>query len=145
MLVEQALKQILSDDAGVVTLVGGKVFPGILSQSVTYPAVSYRQVHRKTEPVMDSATTTPPNSHFWFVSAAKGSGTEAYQKAKLIDEAIRLALQGYQGTVTLATSPPVSLYIQGIFFLDSADEYIDSTQTHEVGSLYAIRHEQQQP
>ncbi len=146
MLVEQALKQILLNNAGVAAIVSGRVFPSILPQSVVYPAIVYRLTKRSSEPVMAPRGTGPPVSRFWLISAAKGSGAGSYQAAKLLDEAVRLALQGYNGTVILTdSSPQVSVQIQGAFFDGAEDFYDDATQTHQAGSLFMIWHNQTQP
>ncbi len=146
MLVEQALRQILLNDAGVSAIVSGRIFPGTLAQSVTYPAIVYRLTRRASDPVMTPRGTSLPMSRYWLISTSKGSGSGSYQAAKLLDEAVRLALQGYNGTVTLtSSSPQVSVQIQGIFFDGSEDFYDDASETHQAGSLFLIWHNQQQP
>ena len=42
MLIEQAIYQILKNDAGVIALVGNRIFYGVLDQIVNYPAIAYR-------------------------------------------------------------------------------------------------------
>lgn len=143
MLVEQALVKLLRDNAEVAGIIGTKIYPAHLPQTLSYPAITYGLVNRNSAPVMDSATTTPPTSLYAFVSHAKGPLMNAYETAKLLDEAIRLCLQGYAGTVTIAAE---SVTIQGIFFVRSADDrYEDSVQVQRVGSAFEVRHSQPVP
>lgn len=148
MLVEQALQQILSDDAGVSALVNGRIYAGTLPQSVDYPAIAYRLVSSSREPLLASRSTSPPNSRYVFFSASKGvvAGVGAKKMSLLVDKAVRLALQGYKDVVILtASSPEEMVDIQGIFFQDASDTYDDPTQTHQSASTFDVHYSEEVP
>ena len=142
MFVQEALRQILIGNSGVNALVVGRVYPGVLAQTLQdYPAVAYRLVRRTEDTVLESSpiVTGLTESSFIFYSVAKG--TNGPTIAARVDAAINACLQGFSGEVVLTGSSPVSsIHIQGVFLEGSEDHYDDITQTHQVASVYVIKH-----
>lgn len=139
MLIEEALKYVLSTNAGVSALAADRIYGNVLKQNTLYPAIAFRLRSREhpvphLEPRSSSGMA---RSRFAIFSAA-----ESYEDVKPLDEAIRLALQGYNAVVTIDSE---SLEIQGIFALTSMDFYDDSTETHQVMSEFDVVHEEVQP
>lgn len=145
MFPHEALRLRLLADAGVVAITES-IYPGVLSQGVTLPAVAYRIVDKTTEPRLESrghpGVTELRIRFFSTCDVAEGG----YDTAKDLDEAIRLCLEGFAGEVTDLTSSPVeSLNIQGIFHLNTVDGYDDTTQTHQVITDYSVWAAEVQP
>ncbi len=146
--IEDALKQILSEDPDVVALVGTRITPGTLSQNATYPAIAFRNVGVEREPVLDSKTTGPAASRFIFFSCAKlpDGDYSARRVASLVDKAVRHALQGYKDVVIItALSPAEMVDVQGIFFAEASDLYDDRSQTYQYASVFDVRHSEEVP
>lgn len=137
MQVEKALFRILSGAAGVAALVGNRIYPGVLTQNVVYPAIAYRLVQRENLPVMeDPGASDLIRSQFRIFSTAHGP--DRYEEAKAIDAAVYAALQGYRGIVSDGLSPADELEIQGAFLETTFDGYDDRTQAHQVISDFTI-------
>lgn len=145
MLVEEALYKLLSANPGLSSLVSARIFPGVLAQTVTYPAIAYRVVGRDhVERLESRASGGLANSRIRFFSVAKG-GVLAYAMAKAVDEALRLALQGFSGEISDGASPETTLTIDGIFPISTLDFYDDPTQTHQIASDFDVWATEQQP
>lgn len=144
LLVEEALQIILRANAGLTALVGTRITPGVLSQSSAYPAIAYRLVDRDHATHLSGrASTGLARSGFRFFSASKGA--TAYSDTKRVNEALRLALMGFSGTVQSAASPPLTLHIQRIEPTGTREFYDDPTQTWQVQSDYDVWASEQIP
>lgn len=131
MVVEEALKILILENAGVSALIGTRLYPGSLPQTATYPALSYRLERRRGIQRLDPRGTGDilTLSVVRFFSSAKGNN--AYSTAKAIDAALFQCLYGFNGTVTnTALSPQQSLYIDGIHDIDSRDFEFDSAEAN---------------
>jgi hypothetical protein len=144
LLLEAALRTLLGDDNGVSNIVGSRIFPGVLPQTVQYPAMAYRLVSREHERRLEPRGSSGlARSRFRFFSTAKGA--TAYADAKRLDEALRLCLDGYHGVVSDDQSPASTLRIHGAFAQTTFDQYDDKTQTHQVLTDYDVWAEETQP
>lgn len=137
-LIEEAIKSVLTDDAGVSAAVGNRVYGGYLTQTTQLPAVAYRQIGEDVLPTMTANDGHPGHvmRRMRFFSTSKGVGK--YLEAKQVDEAIRLALHGYSGTVTNSLSPSESITIQGIFSENCIDLFDADTQIHQIVRDFAV-------
>lgn len=137
LLVEEALAILLRANAALVTLVGNRIYPGALSQTVAYPAIAYRLVDREHVTNLTGRTSSGlARSRFWFIST--GKGLNGYADSKRVNEALRLCLFGYHGVVSNTSSPVVSLDIHNIVAVRTEDLYDDATQTYQVGCAYDV-------
>jgi len=154
MLVAQAIFKILSTNAALIAIVDDRIYPGKLPQDVgghyAYPAIVFRRIERSSLPILnngepgESRGSSGLQQNRWrFFSI----GLEpTYSKQSILDDAIRLCLEGFQGTVTDETVSPVeSIEIQGIFPLTSVDFNDDKTATFQVISDYDVWAGEQQP
>jgi hypothetical protein len=142
VLVEEALSLVLRANAELVALVAGRIYPNVLPQVVTYPAISYRLVSRRhIDQLSNRGSTGLASSRFRFFSTSD----TGYAQVKRVAEALRLCLQGYRGTVSDGGSPAITLYIQNIEPMLAFDFYDDPTQTHQVISDFEVWAQEQQP
>jgi hypothetical protein len=142
VLIEEALYKVLTEDAGVSELVADRIYPGFLAQTVTYPAIAYRLVNRsRVDQLTDRRSTGLAQSRFRFFCTAQGP--DRYAEAKRLEDAVRLALEGYSGEVT--GESPEAVYIQTIEPLGVNDFYDDATQTHQAIADYDVWASEQQP
>lgn len=137
LLVEEALGYLLRGNTGLTSLVNLRMYPGILPQNVAYPTIAYVLVGREEFSHLSGRMSTGlARSSFRFFSVAKG--VTAYAYAKRVNEALRLCLQGFSGTVGDGSSPEITLDIQGIELIGTREFYDDLTQTWQVQSDYDI-------
>lgn len=146
MVIEDALKKILSDSAEVRSLVGTRVHNGVLPQKLAttdYPCIVFRKVDEDREPTLGSASTEPPNAEFVFFAVTRGvfADKSAQRMASTVDKTLRGAIHGYKDVVIVDTlSPPEMMDVQGIFFRRAAHTYDDKTETHQYASVYDVRY-----
>lgn len=131
MFVEQAIFQLLREDARVSGIVGAHVFPGAMPQSAAFPAVVYRVLAREgVERLEPRGSSGLVRTRIRTFSTTHGNGT--YAAAKELSDAVRLCLSGFVGTLVDGTAPDSSITIQGIATLSTFDLYESQTQTHQV-------------
>lgn len=144
LLIEEALQITLRGNAGLTALVGTRIVQGVLLQTTTFPAIAYRLVDRESFTHLGGRTSTGlARSTFRFFSTGKGAS--AYSDAKRVNEALRLCLFGFRGTVSNTASPVVTLDIQNIEPGRTDEFYDDPTQTWQVRSDYDVWASEQIP
>lgn len=122
-----------------------RIYHPILPQLVTYPAIAFRRASLNQEDNIDSSAgvkSSPGMAQHRFRVFSTAKGATATDDAEALDEKVRLALQGYKGTVSNGGD---SLVIDGIFPRFSFDFYDDPTQTHQVISDFEVWAEQPRP
>lgn len=91
-LIHNALVSILEDSATVGALAADRIYPLVIPQGGTLPAISYQEVSGERLHTLDGADMAHPVFQLtcW---------AETYGEAKAMADAIRLLLNGYSGTV----------------------------------------------
>ena len=113
---DQAIKSRLEAVAGVTALVGSgssaRIYPMLLPQNPTYPAVRYQQVDGVRESAM--------GADIGVVSATVqiDSYAETYAGARALAEAVRAALQRFSGTVA-------SVQIDDVFVASGPNDFYE--------------------
>lgn len=128
MSVETVLKTRLDGYAGLSALIATRVYPNVLPQNVTLPAISYRRVTAERISAMGSDSGVV-RARFQFDVWAV-----SYADARAVTEQLRGALQRWRnasGTV-----------IQDTFFLNEIDLYEDETRVHHVAVDFEINYEE---
>lgn len=93
MLIEEAIFAHLSADAGVSAAVSDRVYPVELPRPPLYPAIVYHRISAPREHTHDgSAKFASPRFQFDCLA-----GT--FLEARRIQEAVRVALDGFKGTM----------------------------------------------
>lgn len=145
MFVHEALRLRLIADTDVAAI-STRFYPGFLTQDVTYPAVAYRLVSKDTPTRLDTRGHCGLAQFRLRFYSTTDKAHGGYDSAKNLDDAIRLCLQGFAGTITDATVSPVeTLDIEGIFHDNTVDGYEDQTQTYQVISDYLVWAEETSP
>lgn len=109
-MIQQALRRLLLDSAGVVALVADRIVPWHLGQSVTQPSIVYAQI------------SDDPGHHYLGVSGPAKPRFQFdiralnYEEIVAIAREVKLALDGFSGIVAFGSaSPQETIEIQGIF------------------------------
>lgn len=92
MVIESTLFDLLTDNAGVAALVGTRVWPSVLPQNPTLPAIVYQEARTSTR-VMAGGDTKGRESRFLLSAWATG-----YSSAKGVKAAVVAALNGASGS-----------------------------------------------
>lgn len=144
MFIHEAIRLKLLADAGV-SAITTRIYPGVLSQSVTYPAIAYRITGK--DPVLKleerGRNGLARFSIRFFSTTDRAHG--GYDTAKNLDDAIRLCLEGFRGSISNDDSPIETVEIDGIFHSNTFDGYEDRTETFQVLTEYDVWAEEEKP
>lgn len=130
--IEEAIRERLIDSGEVFDLIGTRVYPGILSNTLTFPpgAIAFRVVSRETDELLaPPGSTGLDTTRFRFFCTARGSG--AYGQAKALDKALRQRLEGLRTTIG-------GVFINRCHFVSGLDFYDEVTQTHQFAADYEV-------
>lgn len=111
-MIEQAVRALLTTHVAVAPLVAGRVFPVILPQAVTYPAITYQTITGASNYSMDGSSELA-NSRMQFDCYAT-----SFDAVTLLKAAVMKCLSGFSGSVG---TPPVE--IQGAFRVNETDDF----------------------
>lgn len=126
MSIETELRDKLLADGTVSGLVGTRIYPVVLPQGVTYPAIAYSRVSGERLHHLGGASGRGlPRISF---SMWGRTYTEAYSVA----DAVRHVLDGFNG---LLTTIKASVLIE-----NEMDDYDDTVQKHRVNQDYFANH-----
>ena len=93
MSAELAVYTILKNDAPVAALVGTRIFPSLAPQNAANPLIVYQRISA------DRITSLDGPSGLSWARVQVDCYAETYAGAKTLSAAIRVALEGYRGTV----------------------------------------------
>jgi hypothetical protein len=126
-VIEAGLHAHLSADAGVAALVGTRIYPLLLPQSATYPALTYSRV---SGPRLDDLDGDAGLAHPAFQVTA---WAPTYKAAKETAAAVRLALRGYRGPMGAADVADVRM-------IGDFDLYDQEAKVFHVAADFEIWH-----
>ncbi len=130
MTIEEAIHAHLKAHASVSALAGDRVYPKVMPQKPTYPAIVYHRISGVREPNQQGPSgLTHPRFQFDCYGAT-------YAAAKGLADAVRFALDGFQGT--MGGGPHVS----AAFVENDADDYDDELGIHRQIVDVVIWHEE---
>lgn len=92
--IEEALRAILTANAGVTAIVSTRVYPVVIPQAATLPAVAYQRISATREHNLGGPGGLT-RVRFQLTMAAA-----TYAAMKALANAVRVALDGYRGTVS---------------------------------------------
>jgi len=92
-MLEKAIFTRLSTDAGITALAGNRIYPQILPQNPTLPAITYFRVST-TKPYAQSNSVNIAQARLQISCWA-----ETYSVMKSLVEAVRKSLDGFSGVV----------------------------------------------
>lgn len=129
-LLRTAIYTKLSGDAAVSAIVGTNIYPVKLPPTnLTPPYITYFRVSTvRVQSMLGGSQLASPL--FQFDAWAK-----THAAADDLAEKIRLALEGFKGTVS-------GVVIGGILFQNQFEEYDEDAELHRVMSEYRIWHEE---
>ena len=130
MIIEEALVTYLTGYAGLTALIGTRVHPLRLPETPTYGAVTYQRI---SAPRIQSHTGS---SALAFPRFQFDCYATTYLGAKRVAEQLRLALDGFKGTMGGATGVAVGSSLSQ----SDRDFYDPATRTWRVSIDFIIGH-----
>lgn len=134
----KVIKYRLSTFAGVTAIVGtspnDRVYPVVLPEKPTYPAITYRQIDstRLQGPHSDPGVAT--------VRVQVTAFAESFDAAKALAEQIRLALERYGTAITGTDIAGVTVY--DITIGSDADSYIPELDLFAISTDFSVTHQE---
>lgn len=119
MSVEKAIKALLDADSGVGAECGDRIYPSLLPEDETLPAISYFRVSTVRDPKMGADSIVVQSRIQVDCHASSYSG------AKDLRDAVRSAVQRYSGTSG-------GVVVQQIFIEGERDDFEPKNKTHTV-------------
>ena len=125
-MLEVGLYAFLAADSGLSALVGTRIYPLLLPQEPTLPAVVYQRI--STNPLGHS---NDGPDHLVRVRMQFRCHAATLLAAKGVADAVRAALDGYSGTMG-------TVDVKGVFRVDEGDDDEPETATFSVRADYYI-------
>lgn len=127
--IAEGLRTFLIADATVAGLVGTRIYPAILPQDPTYPAISYQYIAGASDISTDGPTGLA-NPTFQIDCWAP-----TYAAMDALFEAVRKRLNGYKGVAGGAA-------VQGVFLVRKRDLYDNDAKVHRRSADWSIWNEE---
>lgn len=125
---EVGLRDKLSNDSGVAAVVGARIFPTVIAQGSTFPALSYYVISQRRMHIMDGPATL-------VASRVQITGmAEKYAQIKSLEDALRLCLNAYRGTLSDAT------VVTGSHLIDARFTWEPEPKLHRLDADFEIWH-----
>ena len=126
-MIENLIFTRLSTFAGLIPLVGDRIYPNIAPANATMPFVVFRKISEETPPAMgsDSGVVRP---RFQFSAFA-----EDFDAARDVRDQLRAALKRWRDPV----GPPV---VQATFFVSEIDLYEPDGRTQHLATDYEVNY-----
>ena len=131
MTIESVLYDRLTTHAGLAALTVLRIYPNVLPQGATMPAISYRRVSAGRPSAMGSDIGIV-RARFQFDVWA--NNYDEADGVRPIAEQVRQALQRWN-----TAGPPV---VQEVFFLNETDLYEPQTGLHHVALDFEVNYEE---
>jgi len=118
MVIEEALFYHLKNTAGISAIVGSRIYPNVIPQDVSLPAIAYQVISRPGLMAHDG----PPGiawPRFQITAQA-----DNYNQVVSLTNAVRVALDGFSGLM----GGVGGVTIEGAFVKDVRDDYLFPTE-----------------
>jgi hypothetical protein len=93
-MIESGLTSLINADATTTSLIAGRIYPLVLPETPTYPALTYRTI--SSLPTYDlNGDVVETKTRIEFTS-----WSTSYGDCKTVNEAIRAVLESYKGTLS---------------------------------------------
>ncbi len=132
MTIEQAILTALLADAGLIAVVGERIYPVLAPQDVVKPYIVFSKISAPRDHTHDGGSGLV-NARFQFSCFAT-----TYQVAKQVAGLIQAVLQGYSGTLGGAGG----VVVNGCFYEDETDLYEPDSALFHVAVDYRLWHQE---
>ena len=126
--VEYAIKARLEAVSGVTDLVAARIYPAVLPQNPTLPAITFQRIDGPRLSAMTNDVWAEPRIQI-------NSYAAKYTGAKALAQQVRIALQRWSGT-------SAGVVIHDIFIENDRDNYDDEVEAWRVIADYLVQHDE---
>jgi len=124
-MIAPAIYSLLKNNAAIAALVVARIYPGTIIQGDAYPSIYFNV----TSANGDHTKNGPAAFHFIDVSIT--CLDNLYKDCETLADLIRVALDGYEGTVE-------TIKIENIIYNGRSDAGIDTTLIHQITQTFQI-------
>lgn len=135
-VLEEGLASYLETYAGLVALIGDRVYPTRIPQGATLPCLTYQRISTPRVMTNDDSGATGTLAHPRFQFDAWATTQKA---AKAVTDQVRAALNGKTGSIGTA---PNNITIRAGLVEDEVPSFISDAQLYRSRSDYFIWHEE---
>lgn len=114
-VIEEAIKSLLVNDAGVNAIIGGRVHPQKLPQQPVLPAISFQRITTDRVRSHDGPSGLAAPTFQFNCWASDTESKSGYQQAKDLVNALRLLIDGFRGVSQ-------GVNIRAVFVEDDRDD-----------------------
>lgn len=126
--IEAAVYSILTADSTLSALVGTRIYPNVVPQDVTLPAVAYQRISTSRVYSHSPGVSQLARPRFQFTSVAR-----SYSDVKAVANALRGALDAYGGTAA-------SVLVFTMLSQNEFDTFSDDGDLHTVRQDFYVWH-----
>ncbi len=130
--ISSAIRDVLIDDAGVSALVEDRIYPQVLPQKPTFPAITLQQLD--SPPIDDITGHAGLHRSIFQIDA----WAQSQASSNLLAEKIRLALSGYTGE-------PLGVKVRGIRLESKVDLFEPEIANYRKIQRFVIWHREENP
>lgn len=123
--IEAGIYARLRDNAGVASLVSGRVYPSNLPKNAVFPAVHFRRSSA------DRGVTVEGNDGYVKATLTITAMAPSYDQVKALANAIRLAMIGFSGTQG-------DHQVAGTYLENDVDEFYSDLQHNGEAGVYGV-------
>ncbi len=135
-VLEEGIASYLEEYAGLVALIGDRVYPMMIPQGATLPCLTYQRISTPRIVTHDTSGATGDLARPRFQFDAWATTQKA---AKAITDQVRAALNGKTGSIGTA---PNNITIRAALAENEVPEYIPDAKLYRSRSDYRIGHEE---
>ncbi len=129
MSVEKAIVALLEDDVGVGAIAADRIYPSVLPEDETLPAITYFRVSTVRDPKFGADSIVVQSR------IQVGCHASSYSGAKDLRDAVRTAVQRFGGTSG-------GVVVQVIFIENERDDFEPKNRIHTVSFDLDVRYEE---
>lgn len=128
MSIQTDVRDFLIADAAIAAIIGSRMYPDILPQNVTYPAISYSMAARESVRDIPNGPAGRARPRLTI-----NAWSLVYDQASELSDAIRLRLDGFKGV--MGASDVGAIRLDNMF-----DVFEDEVQAYRILNDYIISH-----
>lgn len=132
VVIEEALYAHLSAYANLTALVSNRIYPKILPQKGTYPAITYQKI---SGPRLHTLQTDPGTARPRFQISC---WAQTYNQAKAVAKQVQIALQDFSGVM----GGVGGVQVDAVLLENEYDAFEDETGLYQVPVDFIIWHQE---
>jgi hypothetical protein len=130
MLIEEALKTLITTDSRFISVIGANLYPLIIPEDAKLPAIAFQEITSKFSIRHDGPGDLVTTQIQFTIEG------DSYRSAKIAAKTVRSIIDGYRGIVD-------GIKIGGIFCENEYDGYSENSELRTVRQDYQIEYSEE--